>query len=437
MSTQPQVHGAGQDGPLQRGDAGMKLLAPERHRRWPVAAASECRRVQTGAAVALPSSCPPATGFAALSMNELHRPTILIVEDDEAIRQTVADILELNAINCVAASNGLDGLALARRDHPAVIISDIEMPGLNGFELLREIRQDETLRTTPVIVITAKADRLASRRGMDLGADDFITKPFTEEELVRSIRTRLEKKELMDELDAFAHTVAHDLKNPLATLVGRLGLLEMTLDQASVETLRRSVTEANAAASRLGTIIDELLLLAGVRRQQARIETLDMAALVAEAVDRLEELFRRSGATVVRPTEWPVAAGHGPWVVHVWTNFLSNGAKYAGPAAHLTLGSELRPESGRVRCWVQDRGPGLDAEAQARLFLPFSSVSSVRARGHGLGLSIVRRIVEKLGGAVGVESTPGAGARFWFELPATPPAAGAVPSVITPAIILS
>ena len=400
----------------------MKLLAPERHRPWLLAAADGCRRVHAGAAVALPMSCLPPTGSASLSMNELHRPTILIVEDDEAVRQTMADILELNAVNCVAASNGLDGLALARREHPAVIITDIEMPGLDGFGLLQEVRRDDSLRATPVIVITAKADRLASRRGMDLGADDYITKPFTEDELMRSIRARLEKKELLDELDAFAHTVAHDLKSPVATLVGRLGLIEMTLGTASADAISRHVSEANFAATRLSTIIDELLLLAGVRRQHVTMQTLDMAALVTEARDQLEELLRRCGATVEVAECWPRVVGHAPWVVQVWSNYLSNAAKYAGPAPRLTLGGALRPDGRVARFWVQDHGPGLDAAAQNRLFVPFSRVSSVRARGHGLGLSIVRRISEKLGGAVGVESTLGNGARFWFELPVAPAA---------------
>lgn len=350
-------------------------------------------------------------------MNSTQALTILVVEDDEAVRQTVADILDLNGFNCTLAVDGIEGLALARRDLPAIIVTDIEMPGMNGYELLQATRSDPALRGTPVIMTTAKADRVAARRGMDLGADDYITKPFTEDELIRSIRARLDRKELLEELDAFAHTVAHDLKNPLATLVGRLGLIEMTWDTATPEAVRHSLKEASTAASRLSSIIDELLVLAGVRRQQVAAKPLDMAAIVTEARDRLEDLLRRSGATVVTGTDWPVAAGHGPWVTHVWTNYISNAANYAGPAPHLTLGSEIKSDGRTARFWVMDRGPGLSADAQSLLFVPFTRISSVRAKGHGLGLSIVRRIVEKLGGAVGVESAPGAGARFWFELP--------------------
>jgi two-component system sensor histidine kinase/response regulator len=345
------------------------------------------------------------------------RCCVLDVEDDEEVRQTVADTLDLNGYECLQASDGHDGLTLARRHRPDVIVTDLEMPRIDGFELLRQIRAEEELRTIPVIVVTAKVDRTASRRGMDLGADDYITKPFTEAELIQSIQARMEKKELLDELDAFGHSVAHDLKNPLAFLQGRLGLLELTLDTATPAALRLNLTEASRASERLGRIIDELLLLAGVRRERVAVEPLDMAALVAEARARISELLQQRGASVAVAEPLPRALGYGPWVTHVWTNYLSNAATYGGPDAQISVGGEASPDGRWVRFWVADRGSGLDTAAQSRLFVPFTRISTIRAKGHGLGLSIVRRIVEKLGGKVGVESRPGHGSRFWFDLP--------------------
>ncbi|MBN9689317.1 MAG: response regulator [Verrucomicrobia bacterium] len=116
---------------------------------------------------------------------------ILIVEDDEPVRQTLADILELNGYRVLIARDGLEGLAVAKREKPSLVFTDIAMPRMNGFELLEQFRRDEELRTIPVIVISAKADRAATRRGMELGASDFITKPFTEEEVLHSVATRL------------------------------------------------------------------------------------------------------------------------------------------------------------------------------------------------------------------------------------------------------
>ncbi len=354
-----------------------------------------------------------------MSPQTQHR--ILIIEDDESVRRTLADILEINGYQTLVASNGIEGLALAHRDSPDIVITDINMPGLSGFDLLETFRQDETLRAIPVIVISAKVDRSATRHGMELGAADFITKPFSEEEVLHSVAARLEKKALIDELDAFAHTVAHDLKSPLATLIGRLEILGLNLDRDDKAKTRLQLEEAVNSSLRLGNIINELLILTGVRRQHVSPQALDLPAIVHEAIDRVENILRQNKARVEKPATWPVSYGHPPWVVEIFVNYLSNAAKYGGPAPLITLGAETSPDGRFARYWVQDPGPGLDDEAKSRMFVPFTRISSVRAKGHGLGLSIVRRIVEKLGGTVGVTSTPGAGARFWFELPATRP----------------
>lgn len=330
-------------------------------------------------------------------------------------------MLESQKHRCLTADNGVDGLLLARVELPDLIITDITLPRMDGFELIERIRRVEELRAIPIIIVSAKHDRTALRHGMELGADDYITKPYTDEEVLRSIAARLEKKDLVDELDAFAHTVAHDLKNPLATLVGRIGLIELTLGKVDETTMRKHVAEATTAANRLANIIEELLILAGVRRHAFKVEPLDTPALVKEALARIDYQIRRSGATVTVPDTWVEAYGFHPWVVHIWYNYLSNAAKYGGANPDITLGSEINPENGRARFWVQDRGPGLDEAAQARLFVPFNRISSIRSIGHGLGLSIVARIVQKLDGQAGVESSPGAGAKFWFELPTQPP----------------
>lgn len=347
--------------------------------------------------------------------------TILVIDDDEAVRQTLLDILELNGYETLSASNGQAGFELAQARKPSLIITDISMPGLGGLELLTRLRTDLELRDIPVIVISAKTDRAATRRGMDLGAADYITKPFTEEEILQSIGTRLANKELLDELDAFAHTVAHDLRNPLCALKGQLYLAATEEGPDAPRLVQEHLSEANQITDTLASILDELLILAGVRRQIVCFEQIDTAGVVAEAISRLETLLKDSHATIRQPETWPVAFGHAPWVVHIWVNYIGNALKYAGPNVDILLGSGPGEDPRRVRFWVQDRGPGLDAAACQRLFVPFTRISTVRVKGHGLGLSIVRRIAEKLGGAVGVESELGKGSRFWFELPAAQP----------------
>lgn len=348
-------------------------------------------------------------------------PRILIIDDDEAIRRTLEDMLTLNGFEAVTATNGTEGRILARSAKPALIITDLSMPGMTGFELLKSFGSDPELRTVPVIVISAAVDRSSIRRGMELGAADFITKPFTETEVIHSIRTRLEKKDLIEELDAFAHTVAHDLKTPLCTLNGRLEILQMMIGKADEATLRRHLEEASSSSRQLDEIIESLLLLAGVRRQRVPMKQLDMNSIVNETLNRQDGILKRRNAQVIRPDSWPEAAGHAPWVGEIWANYISNAAKYGGPNPVITLGGERISGSNRSRFWVQDKGPGLTEVALNQLFVPFSQISTAnRVSGHGLGLSIVHRIAEKLGGHVGADCRTGQGTLFWFELPAEP-----------------
>jgi two-component system sensor histidine kinase/response regulator len=351
-------------------------------------------------------------------MNSASNLRVLVMEDDTAIRATLVDILELNGYGVIQATNGPDGVAMAQRHHPDVILTDISMPGLNGFEVIQTLHADEQTRSIPIIIVSASVEPEKMRQGMDLGAEDFIVKPFTEDQVLRSIRARLEKKALLDELDAFAHTVAHDLKNPIAVVSLRAQLLRTLWDSADDDALLKHVVELDKNTTRLNNIVDELLLLAGVRRQTIRPQRVEMEPVIQEALGRVEHLVQQSCAQVEPPATWPAALGHGPWIAEVWTNYLSNAVKYGGQPPRIQLGADLVAERTRVRFWVQDNGPGLTPEQQAALFQPFARVTETRVKGHGLGLSIVRRIAEKLGGSAGVESQPGAGSRFWFELPA-------------------
>jgi two-component system, sensor histidine kinase and response regulator len=169
---------------------------------------------------------------------------------------------------------------------------------------------------------------------------------------------------------------------------------------------------------KLGNIIEELLLLAGVRKTEVVLEPLDMHAIVTESVQRLADMFQQQGVQVRLPETWPPVLGYAPWIEQVWINYLSNGCKYGGQPPVLELGAEMIPAE-QVRFWVRDNGLGITPADQARLFVPFTRLEQARAQGYGLGLSVVRRIVEKLGGQVGVESAgvPGQGSTFYFTLP--------------------
>lgn len=232
-------------------------------------------------------------------------------------------------------------------------------------------------------------------------------------------RAEQQREDLIAELSAFAHTVAHDLKNPLGLVINYSEMLEDDLNRAGAGPALEFARMISRMGYKLNSIIDELLILAEAREAEVALTPLNMAEIVAQAIQRLGQVIRDSGAEVQLPQHWPVALGYAPWVEEVWVNYLSNAVKYGGSLPRVELGSDLQPD-GQVRYWVRDNGAGLAPEGQAKLFIPFTRLAQAHATGYGLGLSIVRRIIEKLHGQVGVESrqVPGEGCTFYFVLPA-------------------
>ena len=233
-------------------------------------------------------------------------------------------------------------------------------------------------------------------------------------------RSLLDLQARNEELDAFAHTVAHDLKNPLHVIISYADLLNQPIDLSDAERAAALHTIVRTGY-KISTIIDELLLLARLRQSEVDTEPLDMVHIVVDSLEHLTDTIQQAQAQIVWPdtSTWPVALGYGPWLEEVWTNYLSNALKYGGTPEGgpcIELGATVQP-NGRARYWVRNHGPSLTAEEQAQIFTPFTRLDQVNLKGHGLGLSIVRRIVEKLGGQVGVISQYDEGTTFFFDLP--------------------
>ncbi|MBE7553285.1 MAG: hypothetical protein HS126_19615 [Anaerolineales bacterium] len=242
------------------------------------------------------------------------------------------------------------------------------------------------------------------------------------EEILRQYTVQLQERNR--ELDAFAHTAAHDLKGPLSNISAFVEVLTSYPDLSESER-EDSLKAIRQMAVKMSNIIDELLLLSQVRRVEVQFRPLDMAAIVNEARGRLAAVIEESHGTIIVPDTWPAAMGYAPWVEEVWGNYISNALKYGHKPWRVELGATPQSD-GMIRFWVRDNGPGLSPEQQAKLFTPFTQLSSIRATGYGLGLSIVARIIDKLGGQVGVESqgVDGQGSLFYFTLPAVPVEAG-------------
>ncbi len=219
------------------------------------------------------------------------------------------------------------------------------------------------------------------------------------------------------ELDAFDRTVAHALKNPLGGMLGLGELILEALDEGRLEEVRALLRQHQHTNRQVIDLINDLLLLSRVRQETVTLTAVDLGRALEKAVERLSPQIQESGARLTFPETWPTARAHMPWVVEMWANYLSNGVRYGGQPPQLTVGAERHP-GGMIRCWVRDEGPGISPALQSQLFVEFGRLPSSHRDGHGLGLSIVRRIAEKLGGRAGVESEPGHGSTFYFDLPA-------------------
>jgi signal transduction histidine kinase len=235
-------------------------------------------------------------------------------------------------------------------------------------------------------------------------------------------RTARELEERNRALDAFSHTVAHDLKAPLTSLLGFAGLSLSQPGSRSPEELQADMRRILSIGHKMHAIVSELLLLAEVRKAEVETTVLETASIVAEVRDRLATEIESTGATIVEPETWPRAMGHRPWIEQVWANLVGNALRYGGRPPRITLSAGVEPD-GMVRFTVADQGPGIRDEVRRELFVPFGRARESSAGGHGLGLSIVRDIVSRFGGRVSVSSTPGQGASFSFTLPAAPPRA--------------
>ncbi len=362
-------------------------------------------------------------------MNETRTETILIVDDKAENLHLLTQMLSDQVFRVRFATSGERALATIHKEQPDLILLDIMMPDIDGYEVCRLLKADEQTRDIPVIFISALNETFDKVKAFSAGGVDYVTKPFQVEEVLARVRTHLsltamrktlhrqnqQLQEQNEDLEAFAHTVAHDLKSPLATLIGFMDLIQMDaqgLDESLNDLLSRSMT----SAQRMNSIVNELLLLATIRGEQIEMVPVEMRDVVFQVLDRMAYMMDQYEADVIVPESWPQVLGYAPWLEEVWVNYFSNGLKYGGEPPHLELGATDQGD-GMMRFWVQDNGAGLAPEDQARLFTEFIRLDTVRAQGHGLGLSIVRRIVTKLGGQVGVESQPGAGSRFYFTLP--------------------
>ncbi len=362
-----------------------------------------------------------------MTQNKSYQGNILIVDDGPANLKILMTMLSSQGYQVRPAISGTLALTASRENPPDLILLDVSMPEMDGYEVCRRLKADEITRDIPVIFISARGEVEDKVKAFTTGGVDYITKPFQIEEVLARIETHLTIRNLQKnlqeqvaELDAFARTVAHDLKNPLGVIISYTDYLitsyQMMGEHEQLEMIRNSRKAVHKAVN----IVNELLLLAGVRKKEnVEMIPVDMAEVIRVVMERMFLLKEQYEGEFILPDSWPVAMGYAPWIEEVWVNYISNGLKYGGRPPTIELGATPQPDEDKIRFWVRDNGPGLTPKEQASLFTEFTRIDKLRAQGHGLGLSIVRRIMDKLEGQVGVDSDVDGGSLFYFTLPIT------------------
>ena len=358
--------------------------------------------------------------------------TLLIVDDKPQNLRLISDFLAEQGFELMLTRSGAQALEKIELAMPDLVLLDVTMPEMDGFEVCRRLKDNARTAALPVIFMTALDDTAHKVEGFRLGAVDYITKPIQREELLARIRHHLQlhslQKELLSksedlaqknaELEAYAHTIAHSLKTPLAAASRFLEILDKFKSDGLTAEQRHLVQQAFSALAMTGDAVDALLLLSTVARQSVELHPLAMGALVKQVLNQLADLQARTRASLKLPDAWPPALGYAPWVGEVWLNLLSNALKYGGSPPSIELGGT--PEGSHVRFWVRDNGQTLSEQERKRVFIPFTRLHQERAAGHGLGLATVQRIISSLGGKVGVSAGVQGGNEFFFELPVAP-----------------
>jgi DNA-binding response OmpR family regulator len=387
---------------------------------------------------------------------------ILAVDDSPTYLHAIADQLHDEGFDVVQAMSGEEAIELLAVQHVDCILLDLVMPGLSGIDTCRQIKAAPSVRDTPLIVLTSHDSRDAMIDGLAAGADDFVSKSSGREVLSARIQAQIRRRKFDDEhrhfrtrllrsereaaearaaqelaetraalaeqleqtnaelsaanreLEAFSYSVSHDLRAPLRAINGFATALVEDLDTRLDDKDRAHFQRVFAATLRMGELIDSLLELSRIGRVALEREPIDVSAIASAVALELEQREpARSVEVVIAPGL--VASADRRLVRSVFDNLLGNAWKFTARAPHPRI--EVARDARGL--FVRDNGIGFDSAGAERLFRPFQRFhAEAEFPGTGIGLATVRRIVERHRGRVWAESAVGAGATFYFTLPA-------------------
>lgn len=372
---------------------------------------------------------------------------LLVVDDDPVNVELLCDLLEALDYRTVGARDGAEALRAARERLPDLVLLDIMMPGMNGYEVCRRLKADPATAGIPVVFVTALSDTEDKVQAIESGGDDFLTKPFNRPVLVARIRSLLKLKAANDALersyrrlqelerlrDDLTRMVVHDVKSPLSALMATLEMAaDGDLGHLSPD-LARLLADGRERAGDVLQMIDNLLELS--RLEEARVELepreVNVPALLADVADDWSLRAEQRGARVAAAITVPALSARADEALlrRVLANLVGNALKHGGRGVGVTLSAEPGEGGEGVRFTVADDGVGIDPAHHEAIFRKWESLGRRDAPeegSSGLGLTFCKLAVEAHGGRIWVQSRPGEGARFHFVVPAAAPGVEAV-----------
>lgn len=356
---------------------------------------------------------------------------ILIIDDEEVVLDSCTQILNGSGVDIATAMDGTRGLMLVQEFHPDLVVVDLKMPGLSGFEVL-----EKTMALDPTIVpivITGYATVSSAVEAMKRGAYDFLPKPFTPDEFRLIIRRGLEKRRLVLETIAlrreremlrenFAAIVSHELKTPLSAIQQNLFAMEAELERHLGDAQKNRLERMKSRVDDLLKLIHTWLqvITADTEKLKETFEPVSVVTVITKAVESIQPQAVRMDVEIVTSIGEPLSPvyGHEGSLVQAVLNILSNAVKYCHAGSQVRVGVEEAAST--IRLCVEDSGVGISKEDLPFIFNDFYRGKSgqVVDRGCGLGLAITRRIIEAHQGSISVESEPGKGSTFVISVPA-------------------
>ena len=366
-------------------------------------------------------------------------PSVLMVDDTPANLELLTVMLKVRGYKVRAAVSGKLALQAVRNNPPDLILLDINMPEMSGYEVCAELKADEKLKDIPVIFLSALSETMDKVKAFGAGGVDYITKPFQFEEVEARVETQLELRrqklqlqENYDKLrdleklrDSLVHMIIHDLRSPLAGIYGYLELIKEDATKTPSSASGRHIDEALKSAKQMTQIISDVLDVSKMEGKQMKLQLAecDLVGAVEAGISTLKPLFGNREVRFVPPKSAAAVLADSEIISRVIQNLLANAIKFSskeGGLIRLTVES-----SGNRACVsVQDNGPGIAPEYRQRIFDKFAQVELPDGRqkdSTGLGLTFCKLAVEAHGGKIGVDSEEGKGSTFWFELPLSAP----------------